>query len=73
MSLEGLLNHWRSEKTIRENIVEWRTIPARQAAWVPLPRELPGSLVESLAHQGISALYTHQATSWEIVQKGATW
>lgn len=36
--LETLLERWQVEPTIRQNIVEWRSIPARQArASSPFP------------------------------------
>ncbi len=69
-SLADLLSAWRSDPIVRSNIVEWRTLPARPAQFVPFPDELHPALAEWLATRGIAALYSHQATAWLRVQAG---
>jgi DEAD/DEAH box helicase domain-containing protein len=44
--------------------------PEREAQTVPLPAALPSSLREVLAVQGITALYGHQAETWEAAARG---
>lgn len=68
MSLATLLQHWQSDPAIAENIVAWRTIPARQAECAPFPDELHPALVAAVEKLGIEALYSHQAETWEHVQ-----
>ena len=66
MTLSTLLNLWRTNP----NIVAWRTFPARPAQTAPFPVDLHPALVETLQAQGIDALYTHQATTWQHLQAG---
>ena len=68
--LNSLLERWNADPAIRENIVEWRTLPARQPRFHSLPSELHQALVAALIDSGISHLYTHQALSWECIQSG---
>ena len=70
MSLATLLQHWQSDPAIAENIVAWRTIPAREARWLPFPDELHPALAKALEQLGIATLYSHQAETWEHVQAG---
>lgn len=68
--LEALLERWRGEPTVWDNIVEWRTLPARQPRFLPLPGELHPSLTEALLQSGITRLYSHQARAWDCLQSG---
>ncbi|HEY6042657.1 MAG TPA: DEAD/DEAH box helicase, partial [Anaerolineae bacterium] len=52
------------------NIAAWRTIPARAAQFAEFPRELHPALVVALRTQGITALYTHQASAFDHARKG---
>lgn len=68
--LETLLERWQVEPTIRQNIVEWRSIPARQARFQPIPPALHPALTEALSQSGIHRLYLHQARAWDSLQSG---
>jgi DEAD/DEAH box helicase domain-containing protein len=70
MSLSVLLSAWRTDPNIASNVAAWRTFPPRLAQFVPFPDNLHPALVDALRVQGISALYTHQATAWQRVQAG---
>lgn len=70
MSLAALLSRWRSEPDTGPNVMEWRTLPARLAQFVPFPAELHPLLADSLQRRGIRALYSHQARSWEHARAG---
>ncbi len=70
MSIPALLSHWRADPGVAENIVEWRTIPARPARLAPFPPNLSLTLQDSLQKRGIHSLYIHQAAAWEHVQAG---
>jgi DEAD/DEAH box helicase domain-containing protein len=70
MSVSKLLSHWRAEPTIGGNIVEWRTIPEREAQFVPFPEELHPSLRAALKERGFTALYSHQSSTWEHARLG---
>ena len=70
MSLSSLLSHWRADPDIANNIVEWRTLPARSARTAPLPDDIHPSLVEALHQRGIYSLYTHQLIAWQQAKAG---
>ena len=70
MKLRSLLAHWRAEPSIAENLTAWEEIPARPAQNIPFPVDLHPALVQALTHQGISSLYTHQASSWQHARLG---
>ena len=70
MSVSSLLNYWQAEPTIADNITTWHILPARQAQFLPIPKELHPDLDNTLSYQGIQELYTHQALSWGYVTQG---
>lgn len=70
MSLSSLLNYWRTQPRIFENITDWRTFPSRPARFVPFPQSLHPALITALLKKGYSNLYTHQLAAWEHVQSG---
>ncbi|HEX7975450.1 MAG TPA: DEAD/DEAH box helicase, partial [Anaerolineales bacterium] len=70
MTAPRLLSRWRADPGVAENIAAWHTLPARPAAFVPLPPGLHPALAEGLRSAGIQALYTHQAEAWGYVQDG---
>lgn len=65
MSLRKLLNHWRAEPTIFENIAAWRKIPPRPASYVQLPTTLHPELANILSQKGIDKLFFHQKETWD--------
>ncbi len=69
-SLPTLLNIWRDTPTIASNIAAWRIFDAYPAQTAPFPADLHPTLAQALGTQGIDALYTHQATTWEYVHAG---
>ena len=56
--------------SVRSNVVEWRTFPARDAQCVPFPADIHPALIASLRARGIESLYTHQATAWQHARAG---
>lgn len=70
MSLSKLLSHWRAEPTIGGNVVDWRTLPAREAQYVPMPDELHPILRGVMTERGFTNLYSHQAATWKQTQQG---
>lgn len=65
MTLIGLINRWKSDPDIAQNIVMWHTLPARAARTMPLPPNLYPGLEQALVENGIVNLYQHQSTAWE--------
>jgi DEAD/DEAH box helicase domain-containing protein len=70
MSVNSLLSRWRSQPEIATNIVEWRSLPARPARYVPFPADMRPDLIAALQSSGIEQLYLHQAQSWQAAQAG---
>jgi len=64
-SVLTLINRWRNNPTVYENIAAWETIPARTAKFIPIPDTIHTALSFGLSQLGISALYSHQNKSWE--------
>lgn len=69
MSINALLSRWRSEPNIGGNIVAWKTIPAREARYRPVPAGVHPGLKSALKARGVQSLYFHQAAAWEHAQK----
>ena len=70
MSVSSLLNLWRTEPSIHENITDWRSFPSRPAHFVSLPKQLHPALLSALHEYGYNQLYTHQKEAWEHVHQG---
>lgn len=68
--LKPLLSRWRSDPTVGGNIVDWHTIPARNARLAPLPELMHPALQRALAQRGIRDLYLHQRLAWNHAQDG---
>ena len=64
MPLDVLLRHWKQDPLTAENIVTWKTTPARAAVTHPFPDGLPAPLRTALSSLGISSLYSHQYQAW---------
>ncbi|MEW5796649.1 MAG: DEAD/DEAH box helicase [Candidatus Zixiibacteriota bacterium] len=70
MTLEQIIDFFRWDPAVRENIVHWTTFPSREASFAPFPPNLDPRLVAALEHRGITRLYTHQASAIsEIMQR----
>ncbi len=70
MSLTTLLNTWRSQPNINNNITAWRAFPARPAQIAPFPPDLHPDLGNALRAHHIKTLYSHQAAAWQQTQAG---
>jgi DEAD/DEAH box helicase domain-containing protein len=70
MDVRTLLSHWRAEASVASNLAAWEEIPARQAQTASLPDALDPALAQALAKNGVSHLYTHQASAWEQAGSG---
>jgi DEAD/DEAH box helicase domain-containing protein len=69
-SLQALLWELQHNRRFSANIASWKTLPAREASFVPMPEHLHPRLCRSLERNGYKALYSHQAEAWEVVQRG---
>ena len=65
-----ILNRWRREPSITENVIEWRVLSPKSADECPFPAALSPDLAAQLCAQGIPSLYRHQAMAYKSVQQG---
>jgi DEAD/DEAH box helicase domain-containing protein len=70
MSLENLLDKWKADPEITDNITVWHTIHAREPIWEPIPDDIHPTLRVLLDNIGIHQLYAHQAAAWRTVNAG---
>ncbi|MCL2164759.1 MAG: DEAD/DEAH box helicase, partial [Oscillospiraceae bacterium] len=70
MNLIQLLDRFKNNSALQENITCWREIPAKEAVYSEVPSNLDSRLVNALAKRGIHRLYSHQSTSVEAVLRG---
>ena len=68
--LEEWLETLARDGSLRQQIVHWETIEAKEAATVPFPDSLHPKLVEALQKRGIHELYTHQETAFQTAVNG---
>jgi DEAD/DEAH box helicase domain-containing protein len=71
MTLEQILEAFRTRPRFAPQFTAWRTLPARAARFAECPPGLDPRLTQALARCGIRELYTHQAQSYEEVRKGS--
>lgn len=70
MSLEQVLDRLNREERFAPCIAAWKTIPAQEAIWSPLPDGLDPRLVRALERRGMTRLYSHQADAFDAIEKG---
>lgn len=71
MTLEQILEAFRTRPRFAPQFTAWRTLPARAARFAECPPGLDPRLTQALARCGIRELYTHQAQSYEEMRKGS--
>lgn len=69
MSIQKILNKWRADASIGDNIVNWHTIPPKASNVFPIPLDLHPALIEALNKTGVQELYSHQLVSWELARQ----
>lgn len=70
MTISALLSHWRSDPEVGPNIIEWHTIPRKDANFEPFPESVQPALKGALEARGIHSLYTHQAAAYRSIKSG---
>ncbi|WP_241494661.1 DEAD/DEAH box helicase [Bacillus coahuilensis] len=61
-----MLDLFRQDEYIKDQITYWHTIPEKEAKTVPFPERLHPKLRASFEKRGIHSLYTHQRTSFDL-------
>lgn len=67
-AIKQLVNRWKADKNVAENIVHWQVIPPQSAVTCDFPPTLDSRLVKALQNTGIHLLYQHQHEMWEGLQ-----
>jgi DEAD/DEAH box helicase domain-containing protein len=70
MNSESHIPDWKTDPTISGNITAWKVIPARKPIFIDLPEIIDPKIRSLLSSQGITNLYQHQQTAWDLVQSG---
>ncbi|KGR81667.1 DEAD/DEAH box helicase [Lysinibacillus odysseyi] len=71
-SISELLQAWRYDEELKENIVHWHTLDGKAAEYEPFPEELHPSLQNALQKRGIEQLYTHQREAFDKAVQGVS-
>jgi len=69
MNLDQLIGRLQSDASFMECVTEWRTLPASEGRYAPLPENMDVRLQQVLHAHGIHRLYSHQAKCWEYAQE----
>ena len=59
--LDTLLADLRADRAFMANVAAWRTLPAQEPVYAPIPATLSNAVRAGLARRSIPALYSHQA------------
>lgn len=70
MNLDQLIGRLRADRAFMDCVTEWRTLPATEGRYEPLPDDMDPRLCEVLRARGIHRLYCHQAECFRLAQEG---
>ncbi|HYM68191.1 MAG TPA: DEAD/DEAH box helicase [bacterium] len=70
MTLEQILDAYRTRPRYAPQFTAWRTLPAKPARYAEFPGGVDPRLRQALAGCGIRRLYTHQAQAFDAVGAG---
>ena len=69
MNVDQLIDRLKADSSFMECVTEWRTLPATQGRYLPLPQTMDERLKQVLHARGIHRLYTHQAECYDLAQQ----
>ena len=61
MNLDQLIGRLQADRAFMDCVTEWRTLPATEGRYAPLPDDMDPRLCDVLRARGIHRLYCHQA------------
>lgn len=70
MNIDQLIGRLKADRSFMDCVTEWRTLPASEGRYEPLPDEMDPRLREVLAARGIYRLYCHQAECFRLAREG---
>lgn len=68
MNVDQLIGRLKADQSFMECVTEWRTLPATEGRYLPLPENMDDRLKQVLRARGIHTLYTHQAECYQLAQ-----
>ena len=68
MNLDQLIGRLRADQSFMDCVTEWRTLPATEGSYAPLPETMDDRIKDVLRARGIHRLYTHQAECYQLAQ-----
>lgn len=68
--IEQIISKLEKDKSFMDCVSHWEKTKAKEASWTSLPEGLHPKLEAALKKSGISQLYTHQKTAFELAQAG---
>ncbi|BDH61428.1 putative ATP-dependent helicase YprA [Lysinibacillus sp. PLM2] len=69
-SIDEIVQQWKSDEELKNNILYWNTIEGKEASYAPFPDSLHPSIKKALEDRGISQLYTHQRQAFDYATRG---
>ena len=69
MNLDQLIGRLKADPSFMECVTEWRTLPATEGCYWPLPDNMDERIKKVLRSRGIHRLYTHQAECYQLAQE----
>ncbi len=70
MAVQRILEQWKTDTSIYDNVMAWHATLARHGKLIPFPPDLNQSLTRALQAKGITCLYSHQALAWNLSNLG---
>ncbi len=70
MNLAQLIDYLSRDQGFQANLTKWTEIPARTGQYAPFPKAMDERLKTALKEKGITELFTHQATAFDLVDQG---
>lgn len=70
MNLPQILEDFKSDRSIRENITHWEVIPAREGIYAEFPEYIDDRLTRVLGQRGVRKLYSHQRAAVDSIHEG---
>jgi len=70
MNLEQLIDFLSRDQEFQANLTKWTEIPAKDGQYFGFPKSMDDRLKKALNEKGITELFTHQATAFDLVQEG---
>lgn len=69
MNLDQLIGRLKADRGFMDCVTEWRTLPASEGRYEPLPEAMDDRVKRVLNDRGIYRLYSHQAECWRLAQE----